>query len=71
MLCAVAGDPSGKDLAAFGYKLFQAVGVFVVDKLYFVGAEAAGFASTGRLAIGIHSAHLSRLSYEKQSDTQF
>lgn len=48
MTSTVAGDTAGKNLAALSNKLFQAVGVFVVDVLHLVSAKAAGFSSSGR-----------------------
>lgn len=42
---ANAAHPSGKDLAAFGNKLFQAVYVFIVDDFDLFLAESADFSA--------------------------
>ncbi len=43
---AIAADSSWQNLAALGNEFLEPVGVFVVDKVHFVGAEPAGFSSS-------------------------
>jgi len=48
VLSAVSTDSARQNFASFGDKLFESVGIFVIDKLNFVCAKTTGLATTGR-----------------------
>jgi hypothetical protein len=53
--CAVTAYSSWQNLATLGDELLQTIGVFVVNKIYLVGAKAAGLSSSwGRI---LHRTH--------------
>jgi hypothetical protein len=52
---AIATDSSRENLAAFSYEFFEPIGIFVINKVHFVGAKPAGFSSSWwRVLHGTH-----------------
>ena len=67
VLCAGAGDSSGKDLRAFGDALSQSDGVLVVDVFDVVSAEHANFLSSVAVGTLCHSLRSSFGSFGSSS----